>query len=196
MKISKEQFIQFVHAFEDQNQFEYDDTALLQPNENQIVYHATYRDESNYKSDVKFSLDVPSGEVNWEVAYGWNDAYEEIDALYHQMFGRSEMKDVLTNNNEAQHVYRVLMNLGLAVSKAEQGRIPFSSVFYSIPIRDCLPEHTILATTWHIDDIREYFPEDSSDDHLFEKLREMEKAITDASVAAGWEVIQLMSKEE
>lgn len=98
---------------------------------------------------------------------------------------RQSVKD-----KDAERVYRVLEELLKGVKKAESGEIPFSAVFNNISIRDCLPPYTVLATTWHVDDIRDRFPEGTSDTELFAELQRIEVGLQEAAIRSGWEVIE------
>lgn len=88
-----------------------------------------------------------------------------------------------------EHAYQLLEHLLNLIHDAEQGVISFEDIFSAIPLRDFLPPCRVLATTWHIEDIRDRFPEGTSDQVLIEQLRGIEGALKDAAVIAGWEVI-------
>lgn len=59
------------------------------PEQPLYFYDATYRDESNYKTNVRIHFDGLAGEITWEIADGWEDAYTEIDELYQLQFKKS-----------------------------------------------------------------------------------------------------------
>jgi hypothetical protein len=100
---------------------------------------------------------------------------------------QEEMKD-----KDADRVYQVMKKLKIAIIKAEAGKIPFAAVFNNIPLRDCLPQYTILATTWHIEDIRPKFSAGISDHELFQKLLELEKTLNTIAVENGNEWLDIV----
>lgn len=192
MKRTYQDFIDFARAFEEQNYFEFHEQELQQPDPERPLYFydATYRDESNYKTNVRIHFDGLAGVITWQITDGWEDAETEIKALYRQMFEKQRRRQLAVKDKDAERVYRVLQKLMLGIHKAEAGKIPFAAVFNDIPIRDCLPHHTILATTWHIDDIRDRFPKGTSDKKLFAELQRIERKLQDAAVSGGWDVIE------
>ncbi len=84
-----EMFALFCQEFEEANYFEFDHSCLKVLDEKSAIYEGTYRDPDNYKSPVTFRLE--DGFVSWDVAYGWREAYEEIQQLYSR-FIRERMK--------------------------------------------------------------------------------------------------------
>jgi len=92
---------------------------------------------------------------------------------------------------EAQphRAFRVWKRLTKALMEVVEGKRDVETAFNDIQIRDCLPQHTILATTWSIDDILEYFPYGTSNDEMYEKLQELEKNLNEVAVCYGHEVI-------
>ncbi|MGG3471640.1 hypothetical protein ABES02_29755 [Neobacillus pocheonensis] len=89
------------------------------------------------------------------------------------------------SNHDRLRVYSVYRKLLEAIIKAEANEIPFAAVFNHIPIRDCLAQYTVLATAWHIDDIRDRYPKTTSDDELFQTLLEQEDALSNVAVSSG-----------
>ena len=192
MKRTYEDFIDFARAFEEQNCFDFNDQELQQPDPARplFYYDATYRDESNYKTNVRIHFDGLAGVITWEIADGWEDAYTEIEELYRLQFENPRRQQLAKKDKDAERVYRVLQKLIEGIQKAESGKIPFAAVFNDIPIRDCLPQYTVLATTWHIDDLSDRFPEGTSKAKLFAELQRIERALNDAAVRSGWDVIE------
>lgn len=192
MKRTYQEFIDFVRAFEEQNNFDFNEQELQQedPEQPLYFYDATYRDESNYKTNVRIHFDGLAGEITWEIADGWEDAYTEIDELYQLQFKKSHRQQLAKKDKDADRIYRVLEKLMEGIHKAEAGKIPFSAVFNGISIRDCLPQYTVLATTWNIDDLRDRYPKGTSDKMLFAELQRIEHRLTDAAVRSGREVIE------
>jgi len=103
---------------------------------------------------------------------------------------RTHQGIAMVKGNDAERVYGVLRKLLDGIQKAEKGEISFSEVFNAIPIRECVGQYTVLATTWHIDDIRDRFPEGTSEEKLFSELRRIEMCLQNAAVIAGFEVIE------
>ena len=83
IRFSKEQFVQFCKAFDETNAFDFDENAVEEIGPNKYRYCTTYRDEHNYKSPVELRME--DGIVSWDVQFGWDDAYEEIEDLYWRM---------------------------------------------------------------------------------------------------------------
>lgn len=103
-----------------------------------------------------------------------------------------------TDRSRVLHVYH---QIRCAITEAEAGRIPFSAVFNHIAIRDCLPQYTVIATTWHIEDIRDRFPPSMPDDELFVILQEQARALENMAVRGGhewfeWELPDARSEED
>jgi hypothetical protein len=104
-------------------------------------------------------------------------------------------------NADRQRVYSVYRKLLGAILKAEASEISFAAVFNEIPIRDCLGQYTVLATTWHIEDIQDRYPKGTSDEELFQILLEQESALSDVAVSSGndwiaWELPSVRDDEE
>jgi hypothetical protein len=192
MKRTYQEFIDFSRAFVEQNCFDFNEQELQQPDLALplFVYDATYRDESNYKTNVRIHFDELAGVITWEIADGWEDADTEIEALYKQSFEKKHREQLANKDKDAERIYRVLQKLMAGIHKAEAGKIPFAAVFNDIPIRDCLPQHTVLATTWHIDDLRDRFPKGTSKKKLFTELQRIERGLNDEAVRGGWDVIE------
>ncbi|NEZ44421.1 hypothetical protein [Paenibacillus alvei] len=91
--------------------------------------------------------------------------------------------------SERENAYDVLAKLQAQIRRAEDGKIKFSQVFNAIDYRQCLPEFTIVPTSWRIDDIRDRFPSDTTDEVLYEALEGIERHLESASIYIGWEVI-------
>ncbi|MBV6717163.1 hypothetical protein [Paenibacillus chitinolyticus] len=84
-KLDYRDFICFCKAFEDHNQNCFDKEAISRNDENKdYFYDALYRDRHNYKSIVRIYWE--SSDIRWEVFEGWDDAYEELEDLYEQLF--------------------------------------------------------------------------------------------------------------
>lgn len=82
------------------------------------------------------------------------------------------------------------------VTKASDGEIPFESIYEHIQLREFLPETTVLATTWSIEDLREKFSEGTDDQDLIFALKDLSGALTLAAVISGQEVIADYVQEE
>lgn len=103
MKLTYQNFLQFCSKFEELNEFEFEEESVQNSNDNpkECYYDATYRDECNYKSNVRiFFLE---GSVRWEVAAGWDEAYEELDRIYLEEF----QCKVNEQTEEMKYVYRL-----------------------------------------------------------------------------------------
>ncbi|PZM63712.1 hypothetical protein [Paenibacillus dendritiformis] len=81
MKHNYEDFIFFAQAFEEMNHFEFDENFIQQVGDC-YYYDATYRDNDNYKTNVRIQYNQIDGEITWEVNDGWEDAYQELKELY------------------------------------------------------------------------------------------------------------------
>jgi hypothetical protein len=192
MKRTYQEFTAFARAFAEQNCFDFDETELQQqpdPVHPMFFYDATYRDESNYKTNVRIHFDGLAGVITWEVSDGWEDAESEIETLYRLQFEKPRRQLLADKDKDAARVYRVLQQLMEGIHKAEAGKIPFAAVFNGIPIRDCLPQYTVMATTWNIDDIRDRLPRGTSKEELYAELQRIERGLTDAAIRGGWDVI-------
>jgi hypothetical protein len=77
-----------------------------------------------------------------------------------------------------------------SLERAEDGEITFEVALENISPRDILTETTIIPTMWSIDDLRDKFPEHTSDRILTLALKDLERALQDASVRVGHEVIE------
>ncbi|RRJ54698.1 hypothetical protein EHV15_34435 [Paenibacillus oralis] len=91
-----------------------------------------------------------------------------------------------TNNHRA---FRVWTKLTMALKDVILGQRDIEMAFNQIDIRDCLKQHTVLATTWHIDDIRDRYPFGTTDEELFDKLKSLESALSNVANISGNEVI-------
>jgi len=77
----KDQFLSFCKLVDEANHFDFAPDQFHESGSS-CRYETVYRDSNNYKSPVTFRLD--DGAVSWDVQYGWEDAYEEIEELYRQ----------------------------------------------------------------------------------------------------------------
>jgi len=91
---------------------------------------------------------------------------------------------------KSHRAFAVWRKLTEALVEVIRGNRDVETAFNDIPIRDCLPQYTVLATTWSIDDLREYFPYGTPDEELYENLRKLEKRLANAAVLSGNEVIE------
>lgn len=82
MKNTYPDFINFVRTFEELNHFEFDEKEVQVLGDGQFFYDATYRDNDNYKTNVRIQFDAKGSEITWEVADGWEDAYQELEEIY------------------------------------------------------------------------------------------------------------------
>ncbi|PDO09227.1 MAG: hypothetical protein BLM47_13770 [Candidatus Reconcilbacillus cellulovorans] len=80
IKFTREHFIEFCKAFDEANCFDFDEKSVEEIGPDTYRYCSIYRDKDNYKSSVEFRLE--NGIVSWDVEYGWEDAYEEIQDIY------------------------------------------------------------------------------------------------------------------
>lgn len=104
-------------------------------------------------------------------------------------------------DNAKSNAYRVLSLLQDAIGQAEQGKRSWDAIFNDIPIRDCLAQYTVLATTWHIDDIRDRFPKNTTDEELFDTLRGLQNGLSNGAVLTGndwfdYELPEVRNEEE
>ncbi|RRJ54580.1 hypothetical protein EHV15_33760 [Paenibacillus oralis] len=78
-------YVFFCKAFQEWNLFDFEESDIKQePGETpSYTYDATFRDESNYKTNVVISFDGAA--ITWAIADGWEDAHEEINTLYDSM---------------------------------------------------------------------------------------------------------------
>ncbi|MVP02151.1 hypothetical protein [Paenibacillus lutrae] len=192
MKFTYQDFIAFARAFEEQNCFDFCENEVRQADREEwlFFYDATFRDESNYKTNVCIQFNELSGEIGWDIGGGWDDAIREIEILYQQLFGKRLGYQLVERGEDADRVYSVLKTIMEGIHKAENGLIPFAAVFNGLRIRDCLPEHTVLGSTWHISEIRDKFPTGTTDKELFSELRNINGRLTDAAISSGREVIE------
>lgn len=85
--------------------------------------------------------------------------------------------------------FRVWKNLTMALKEVVLGQRDIETAFNQIDIRDCVKQHQIVATTWHIDDIRDRYPFGTSDKELFDELRKFERVLSNLAVSSGHDVI-------
>lgn len=115
MKRTYQDFIDFARTFEEQNHFDFSEAAIEQIESIHPIYayDATYRDESNYKSNVRITYNGFTGAIEWNVAEGWQDAIDEIEALYEQMFEKHIEKqlDLLCSRLTRKESDRYLLQL-------------------------------------------------------------------------------------
>lgn len=191
MMFTYQDFLKFCTNFVVQNGHEFEERSVQQLNDNphEYYYDCTYRDNHNFKSKVRISL--KNGHILWDVAEGWDDAYVELQNILNDLILSEQPLEV-----SKKRAYGVFNKLSENIKRAEIGEISFDEVFHNIPIRDCLAKHMIIATTWHIEDIRSLFPNSLSDDELFEKLEDMQDGITDDAVASGWDAINYLIPAE
>ncbi|MGG2201861.1 hypothetical protein, partial [Paenibacillus validus] len=95
MKRTYQDFIDFARAFEEQNCFDFNEQELQQPDPARplFFYDATYRDESNYKTNVRIYFDGLAGVITWEIADDWEDADTEIGTLYRLQFEKPNRQE-------------------------------------------------------------------------------------------------------
>lgn len=204
MKQSYQDFIHFCKSFQVQNEFGFNEQEIKSDRDG-YYFDATYRDESNYKSNVRIYF--IQGNIGWHVTEGWEDAYQEINFLFKTMFPLEDenidrrMEVVQAIDADSARVYEVFYKLKHAIHLAESGKIKFAAVFDSLPIRSFLPQYTVLATTWHVDDIRDRFSNETTDEALFETLQKLESGLNNVAVSSGqewieWELPAVLQEEE
>lgn len=83
--LTYQDYVFFCKAFQEWNHFDFEEHDIQrQPGEPPTFsYDATFRDESNYKTNVRIMFDGTV--ITWAIADGWEDAHEEISALYDSM---------------------------------------------------------------------------------------------------------------
>ncbi|WP_268626969.1 hypothetical protein [Paenibacillus alvei] len=203
-------FVIFVRAFQEMNSFVFEWAPIQQPDlqKKEFYCDALYRDEYNYKTNVQFHLNE-DGEVSWSVWDGWDDAEDEIEELFEGFikwkWGKRDdrftqlrdslitmpAQDEVLHNQDPHKLYvmEVYKKLTDQIERAENGQISFSEVFNKFSGRDFLPQYTIVPTSWHIDDIRDRFPEGTSNEELMVELLKIERVLSESAKANGWEVI-------
>lgn len=84
MEMQFQDFIDFCRRVEEKNQNEFDPNAIktFSFNPNHFYYDATYRDEFNYKTNIRIYWE--DSEISWETA--WSDADDDLTDLYSEMF--------------------------------------------------------------------------------------------------------------
>lgn len=199
MKMTFDQFICFAQTFQENNCFDFSKEAITETEPGVFSYNACFRDSSNFKSPVTLTYNLADGEIRWDVYEGWEEAYEELESLEDWLLSESDQSDEQVNADR-DRVYRVLQTIQQSIQDAEEGKISFSQVFNRLDIRHCLPEYTVLPTTWHIDDLEvELGTLNLSPDELFDHLKAM--SLEDAAIRAGWDCIlyecqEIRSKHE
>lgn len=98
-----------------------------------------------------------------------------------------------TNNHRAFHVWT---KLTMALKDVIHGQRDIETAFDQIDIRDCVKQHMVLATTWHIDDIRDRYPFGTTDDELFDTLKGLESSLSNVAVISGQDEIADNCPEE
>ncbi|MGN7170596.1 hypothetical protein ACTHSJ_32515 [Paenibacillus cellulositrophicus] len=89
-QITYSEYVLFCRAFQQLNFFEFEEKNIqVQAGENPCyMYVATFRDESNYKTNV---LIIFNGfAISWEIGDGWEDALAEISELYDTLMQMKE----------------------------------------------------------------------------------------------------------
>ncbi|MFB8378096.1 hypothetical protein [Paenibacillus taichungensis] len=193
MTLTYDQFIQFAQTFVDNNCFDFSPEEITETEPGIFSYLTCYRDSSNFKSHVTIEFHQLAGELRWKVHEGWEEAYQELEDLEVELFGPTVLPGGV-GEPDRDRAYRVLQTIQNSIRAAEAGEIPFSQVFNRLDLRDCLPEHTVLATTWHIDDLDDELGcLNLSPDELFGHLQAM--GLDEAACRAGWECISYESQE-
>lgn len=54
------------------------------------------------------------------------------------------------------------------------------------------PQDSIAPVVWAIDDVRNYFPEGTSDEIIQEGFEEIEKSMKESMISIGWETIDAL----
>lgn len=98
-----------------------------------------------------------------------------------------------TNNHRA---FQVWAKLTMALKEVILGQRDIETAFNQIDIHDCVKQHTVIATTWHIDDIRGRYPFGTSDEELFDQLKSLESSLNNVAVISGQDVIEDNCPEE
>ncbi|TVX85545.1 hypothetical protein [Paenibacillus agilis] len=200
MKITYNDFIHFCRKFEEANEFEFNEENLIdfidekhyRHKNAKYMYDATYRNDNENKLAVTIYL-LEDDTIAWELLAHWYDAKEKLDQIYDSMFLIKEKQNQFDSlNNDREQVHQLLLQLEDYLQKADNGEMFHSDILSRIGLRKFIPKHTVLATTWHIDDIRDRFPSSTTDDALYDALSEIEAALSDAAVREGWEVISLL----
>lgn len=84
MNITKEQFILFCLMYEKANEFDVTREDIdLEETENGFTYAATFRDEYNYKIDVRLTL--CEGDIQIEVPNFNSDEKEDTEPFFHSL---------------------------------------------------------------------------------------------------------------
>ncbi|MCM3130214.1 MULTISPECIES: hypothetical protein [unclassified Paenibacillus] len=104
--------------------------------------------------------------------------------------GEWSIRNAATAHTQTHPAFDVWRKLTLSLVEVIQGKRDIETAFNVISIRDCLPQHTLLATTWHIDDIRKQFPFGTSDEELYQKLLGLESSLQNVAVSSGNDVIE------
>lgn len=65
-------------------------------------------------------------------------------------------------------------------------------VFQSSFIQIHEPKDSIAPVVWSIDDVRNYFPEGTSDEIIQEGFEEIEKSMKESMISIGWETIDAL----
>jgi hypothetical protein len=120
----------------------------------------------------------------------------EDDCIYTGIQGKDIADLAAVAGTQTHRAFSVWRKLTQALLEVIQGTRDVETAFNNIPIRDCLPQHTILATTWSIDDLREHFPYGTSNEELYAKLLELENSFGNAAVTSGNDVIAYAFDEE
>jgi len=77
----KDQFLAFCRAFDHGNDlFDFETSEVVEDEAGNLEYQTIYRDPDNYKSPVV--LKCTKGDISWDVLYGYEEAYEELESLY------------------------------------------------------------------------------------------------------------------
>jgi hypothetical protein len=98
-----------------------------------------------------------------------------------------------TNNHRA---FQVWTKLTMALKDVILGQRDIETAFDQIDIRDCTKQHMVLATTWHIDDIRNRYPFGTTNEELFDTLKSLENGLSNVATISGNELIADNCPEE
>jgi hypothetical protein len=186
-------YLALCRRFQEQNDVEFDERIIVKPSGEKMYYsyNAAYRDDTNDKTSVEIRYD--GWTITWDMEEGRDDPSDELNRLYVDMFGARRV--ARHTGNPADRVYKVLQQIVEGIQQAQAGVIGFAEVFNYVNIRDCLAQHTVLAATWHIDDIRDLFPMGTSDDELFQELMKMEAGLKETARRSGMDYIMNQQKE-
>lgn len=111
------------------------------------------------------------------------------DLIYSGILMQDVVKVAEAASIKTHRAYNVWRQLTQSLVEVIKENRDIETAFNAIAIRDCLPQHTILATTWEIEDLRDHSPYGTSDEELYGRLLEIGSTLANVAIVSGNDAI-------